>query len=177
MKQLIRRVYHKIRLLFVKKQQRHQDVVIGKIYLGSPDWAEVGNKVICDRGIAHIKEIKETKHGNWYVLTYGYKQKVEKNYTGIYQFVVDIRDPYSGKKKRLPLSFSDYEYIDRNELGQAIEMTITKRKYAKLTAEVREGSKLLYLFNSAQGGDKLLKKIHDDGFIAKEGDLVTIKKK
>ena len=174
MKKFIKRIYHKIKLAFTRSDAPTRDIVLGKVWLGAPKWAEVGNKVICDRGIAHIKEIKKN---DWLLLTYGYKQKVEKKLSSVFQFVVDIKDPYSGKKYTLPLSFSDYEYIDQNELGKRVQINVTKRKYAKLTEREREGRKYLYHFNQTQGGTVVLKKLHDDGLIVLEGDLLTIKKK
>lgn len=175
MKKFIKRIYHNIKIAINRPNVNSKDFVFGKVYLGSCDWADIGNKVIThDRGIAHIKDILEN---NWLLLTYGHKQKVQKPMSQLYQYIVTIKDPYSGKQYRLPLSFSDYEFIDKNELGERIKMTVTKRKYAKLTEKEREDRKYLYHFNRTQGGQVVLEKLHNDGLIVKQGDLITIKKK
>jgi hypothetical protein len=167
----IKKLYHKFLLLFNPPEKATRDIIYGKVYLGKPNWLAVGNKVICDRGIAHIKEIKN----NWLVLTYGYSQVVEKKTTSVFQYIVHTYDPYSRERKELPLSFADYEYVDQNALGQRLEMNITKRKYAKMTDEERERHSYLYHFNAHQGGSQILKKLHEEGLI--EGTLLTIKTK
>lgn len=171
LRKLLKKIYYFFKLKAQPPQNIPRDTLIGKVSLGIPTKLEIGNKVICDRGIANIKAIK----GDWVVLTYGYKQKVERKTSQVWQYVVGLKT-LSGETKKFPLSFADYEYIDQSDRRSAY-FHITKRGYAKLTNEERASRLYLYHFNTKQSGRAALAALHKEGLLVQQGDLITIKNK
>ena len=159
-----------------------RDIILVTVFKAKATKLEVGNKVVIDRGLANIRELK----GNdWIQLTVGDKDPdgkkvfVEHKCTEVYQYFVSFTEPISGKQRVHALSFSDYEYINPVKDRELVRVHITKRKYAKLIPEDVELRRRLYYFTSTKEGKNVLQKLQDDGYdlqLDTKKRLITIKK-
>lgn len=132
-----------------KKSKLDKDVILGKLQILQATDIRLGVKIIGPRGIAHIKEI--LRHP-WVRVRYTNNRISDHDHKKLYQYFFLVYNKRKLITTIYPLSYADYEYIDREQATDTkietwIEGHITKLGYYQLTKAEKEDREYLTEFN------------------------------